>query len=385
MTDDFDDMSFLFSSFDSWSNAFDLSTRPSSQPHATECDSTGIFTGQIDETKVKRWGQPETTFSFAAIDSLHNKRRKTDHVHTFVDINHSNGLIKIAESPSLLSPSPSPSVTHNRDTIIVPTYDDMIDPPDKLHVDVYSTDALVDGSGVFVGSHSHTISSADLSEETAKASTSSSMTAGASVIPLSKRKLSTNKNHSSRKLQQKKLFVVNGSSDGALSEERSLESKMVEVLNYTSSLFCALNNGSFKELQTIISTILTPDCVLQTHVTQAASKDSLFVNRIVPHDKIFEYFQVLQEVFPDAIWRVEDTKLRNTNPKTVASICHFRGTRVVTEAVNVLENFNAPDQPPTGPWKRGMVSVSAKGTVCLSLNKELLVQSMDLYYCPENL
>ena len=302
-------------------SAFDLSTRPSSRiSERDDSEEATAASGSIDETKVQRWGVPDTTFSFSSIDNQHqqnNKRRK------MVDESDVYPLSDIVVSPS---PSMLPIYFHD-DYSMVDTSGSSVEEPEhsmnnstnnyeNIFSNPSSTSLLLQDSSKehnLVADSTNTYSvvvpttavptgaiaampaTGAIAATGAMPATGAMTATGAVVIPNlnNKRKPpGIGGKQQTRKTQQKRITIPIGAGSGSTVEtiptHKSLENKMVEVLNYTSSLFRALNNGSFVELQSIIDTILTPECMLRTNVTQI-SKDSIFVNRIVPRNKIFEY------------------------------------------------------------------------------------------------
>ena len=90
--------------------------------------------------------------------------------------------------------------------------------------------------------------------------------------------------------------------------------KMVEVLSYGSTFFRFLNNLDFEGVGAIIDRYLLPDCSFKIY----CSPDTL-PRVIVPKSSVCEYFKILSDAVPDALWRVEGTRLRQGKPRTVIS------------------------------------------------------------------
>ena len=98
---------------------------------------------------------------------------------------------------------------------------------------------------------------------------------------------------------------------------------MVEILSYGSSFFRCLNNLDFETLNDLMTRIVVPECSLKIY----CPPDTL-PKKVVPRESISEYFKFLSEAIPDALWRVEDTKLRKGKPRTVVSNFNRSGTLI---------------------------------------------------------
>ena len=92
------------------------------------------------------------------------------------------------------------------------------------------------------------------------------------------------------------------------------EIKMVEVLSYCSTFFRCLNSLDFVALNELMQRTVVAECSFKLYI----SPDTL-PRKVVPRDAISEYFKILSDAIPDALWRVEGTRLRKGKPRTVIS------------------------------------------------------------------
>ena len=90
--------------------------------------------------------------------------------------------------------------------------------------------------------------------------------------------------------------------------------KMVEVLSYTASFFRLLNNGDFEAFAELMWRYVAPSCSINIFT----SSNPIPI-KVIPRDKLVDYFKELVDAIPDALWRVEDTKLSKGTPRTVIS------------------------------------------------------------------
>lgn len=95
---------------------------------------------------------------------------------------------------------------------------------------------------------------------------------------------------------------------------RQVELKIVEVLNYTSAFMRAMNVGDFEGLNNLMLRTVVPECVFKLYFAP-----NTFPSKIIPRDSISYYFRVLNDAIPDALWKIEDTRLRQGKPRTVIS------------------------------------------------------------------
>ena len=98
------------------------------------------------------------------------------------------------------------------------------------------------------------------------------------------------------------------------------EIKMVEVLSFVGTLFRHLNNLDFESFEILMHRSIVPECTIKTYW----SPDTL-PRTIIPRDSFCGFVQKLSDAIPDALWAVQNTKLRIGKPRTVISNFHRSG------------------------------------------------------------